>query len=352
MDLRKLKNLFELEEFYCIRRGYFNAIIDESVRLKLVTWMLEICEEENLTDVIFSQAVSIFDRFMLLKLTSSGRIGLEHVQLLGCVSLLLASKLHAGTDQLNAVKLVDYTASTIRLDELLDWELYVLETLSWDIASVCANDYVDFYLDFVHNVSDEQRSMLRKHTLAYTALCSTDFKFAFQPASMVAAACLLTAADSLHMFASLTCLFQPLVCALGDLAQIDIECLLNLKELVGDLVTATTQSISSSSVSSSQDKCDIQFEDDYDFDLNYNCHNVIDTNALYEYSPSSSSIESVYTAVSVTASNKKQSSKKKRASGKKCGKKNHYNKQVAQTQYCSYYILTPPQPNTLPLPTF
>lgn len=351
MNLTTVKNLFQLEEHYTIGRSYFNATITESIRFKLVTWMLEICEEETLTDLIYSQSVSIFDRLMI-KLQSQqqiDRINLEHVQLIGCVCLLIASKLNAATNKLNAVKLADYTDGVIRVDELLEWEVFVLDVLNWDVAGVCANDYLDYFVEFIvqgARCTSESVNLLKKHTYAYTALCSTNFKCSFYPSSMIASACLLTAAEFLKL--STNGLFTPLLDLLSETASIDIECLLNLKELVVNLVNSTTESVNYSSSSSSAATSDIKFEDDYDFDVDY--MGTLEDN-LYQYSPSSSSIESIHSTSGSTKSTNKKKKNKSTKKSSSSSKKSQY-RNITNTQYCSYYIITPPQPNTLPLPTF
>ena len=243
---RILANLLGLEDAYTLSFDYCkeSSTLDASMRATLTTWMLEVCEEEKCTNEVFSLSVNLFDRCMAVL---RGRVDKSHLQLLGVVCLFVAGKLkaHAG---LGALKLVDYTAGSVTLEEVLEWELCLLERLRWDVAAVGANDYVEFLLhefacgasrDVAAAVASETEwTRVRKHVYAFTALCSTDFKFAFYPASMIASACFLAALEGVERGPSQ----EDAKRRVAIMMNVDVDCLEAAKELVDELFKRKTVS--------------------------------------------------------------------------------------------------------------
>ena len=80
------------------------------------------------------------------------------------------------------------------------------------------------------DLSKDQIQLVQKHTYAFTALCATDFKFAFYPASMIASACFLTALDGVNNSNSAKYMHE-----IATLTKTDVECLSAVKCLVEDL---------------------------------------------------------------------------------------------------------------------
>lgn len=356
---RQLENMLELEEHYVLRHDYFTSRVTAWHRHKLLTWLLEVCEEEGdeLTETAFGVAVNMFDRFMSRE---SRRIDVQHLQLLGCVCLFIAAKVTAGR-ALSAEKLADYADNSIGVVDILEWESLVLSTLQWDVACVQANDFIDLFVDPLGLDS----SVVRR-TRVYTALCLTEFKFAFYPASMLAAACLLVSRPSSRV---------SLASELG----LDLECLIGLTELVTGLVnsviqppmsseineldnapsspssasssdSSSTQSspsqpieftsclIQSSTITTTTTNINVEFEDDYDLLLNDLPLTSLDDNHFTLSSP----IVTEKKSTNNNNNNRKKSTTR--------GKTHH--QRLPNQQYCSYYILTPPQPSCLPMPTF
>ena len=240
-----LANMLRLEEAYTITHDYFNTTtliknrIDATMRTTLTTWMLEVCEEEKCTNDIFSLAVNIFDRFMCA-LNKCGTQNVEkyHLQLFGITCLFLAAKLKANTaSMLTSIKLVDYTANSVTLDELLEWESIILNRLKWDIAAICPNDYLEFYLHTYAPKHDLNiLEQIKKHSYVFTALCATNFSLgAFQPASMIASACFLTALNS--VCSQDEC--NRIGVCLAELINADIDSLRMVQEHVEDLFKKT-----------------------------------------------------------------------------------------------------------------
>jgi hypothetical protein len=239
-------NMLRLEETYTITHDYFNTStlknrIDATMRSTLTTWMLEVCEEEQCTNDVFFLAVNIFDRFMCA-LNKCGTQNVEkyHLQLFGITCLFLAAKLKANTaSMLNSIKLVDYTANSVTLGELLEWESIILDRLKWDIAAVCPNDYLEFFLHAYAPTNDlNLLEQIKKHSYAFTALCATEFSIgAFQPASMIASACFLTALNS--VCSQDEC--NRIGVSLAELINADVDSLWTVREHVEDLFKRTQQ---------------------------------------------------------------------------------------------------------------
>jgi cyclin D2 len=269
-DDRFLESLLKLEESYTLTSSYFvkfnknsNNKIKPSMRKTLATWMLEVCEEQSLTDEIFSLSMNLFDRVM----NTMNKVEKYHLQLIGSVCLFIASKLKSSSgSKLSAIKLVEYTDNSITLEELVEWELIVLEKLKWNISSILPNDFIEIFLHRSNhfNLNEESLSLLKRHCYAFTALCSTDFKFSFYPPSMIASACLLTSLDGLNL--NQNQLNQLDICnLLFKFTNIDIECLLSLKECVDDLLKK--QQSDSLDIN---DELEDSIGHDYDLLLDYN----------------------------------------------------------------------------------
>uniref|UniRef100_A0A8D0BER1 Cyclin D3 n=1 Tax=Salvator merianae TaxID=96440 RepID=A0A8D0BER1_SALMN len=181
-DRRVLQNLLSQEERYSPRVSYFQCVqkeIQPYMRKMLAFWMLEVCEEQRCEEEVFPLAMNYVDRYLSCVPTRK-----NHLQLLGAVCMLLASKLRE-TIPLTVQKLCIYTDNSITPREVLDWEFIVLEKLKWDLVSVIANDFLDHILQrlslFQHKVD-----LVKKHAQTFIALCATDYTFAMYPPSMIA----------------------------------------------------------------------------------------------------------------------------------------------------------------------
>jgi cyclin D2 len=267
-DDKILESLLKLEENYTVNTSYYinsNNKINPEMRQALATWMLEVCEEQNLTDQIFSLSMNLFDRLMIVL----NKVEKYHLQLIGTVCLFISSKLKSiSGSKLDAYKLVEYTNYSITLDEIIDWELIILEKLKWDISPILPNDFIEIFINRLNHLylNEVDLNLLKKHCTAFTALCSTDFKFSIYPPSMIASACLLSALDGLNQHS----LNQVDTCKLiFKFTNIDVECLLSLKESVDDLLKDSFKKQSKPNNNN--------IEDDYDFLLDYNS---VETNNL------------------------------------------------------------------------
>ncbi|CAI5777628.1 S-specific cyclin-D3 isoform X1 [Podarcis lilfordi] len=181
-DRRVLQNLLSQEERYSPRVSYFQCVqkeIQPYMRKMLAFWMLEVCEEQKCEEEVFPLAMNYVDRYLSCVPTRK-----NHLQLLGAVCMLLASKLRE-TMPLTVEKLCIYTDNSITPREVLDWEFLVLEKLKWDLVSVLANDFLDHILQRL-SLPQQKVDLVKKHAQTFIALCATDYTFAMYPPSMIA----------------------------------------------------------------------------------------------------------------------------------------------------------------------
>jgi cyclin D2 len=266
-----IESLLKLEEYYTINAPYFinsNNKVNPSIRQALATWMLEVCEEQNLTDQIFSLSMNLFDRLMIVL----NKVEKYHLQLIGTVCLFISSKLKSVSgSKLDAYKLVEYTNNSITLDEIIEWELIILEKLKWDISPILPNDFIEVFINRIqqYNSKEIDLHLLKKHCNAFTALCSTDLKFSIYPPSMIASACLLLALEGISLNKKNTNQDDTFNIVL-KYTNIDIECLLSLKESIDDLLKDSFKKQTNLNNNS--------LEDDYDLLLDYKNTETTDAN--------------------------------------------------------------------------
>ena len=193
-----ISNWLNIEESYTLSFDYFKMAsckIDIEMRGTLLAWMLDVCEEQECTNEVFALAVNLFDRFMCLNFNGVDK---THLQLIAIASLLISSKLKAGNSPLDSIQLIEYTANTFELEELLLMELSIMDSLKWDVLAVCPNDFLDVFLDECKlDLSQEQMKLLHEHSHAFTALSSLDFAFAYYSPSTIASACFLAALNEI-----------------------------------------------------------------------------------------------------------------------------------------------------------
>lgn len=186
-DDRNLASLFYLEDLYRLQSNYFSHIQTEIkpwMRKMLANWMLEVCKNQNQEADVFVTAMNILDRFLSLQAISK-----RHLQLLGTTCMFIAAKLRSST-QLNAETLVIYTANSISIEQLLDWEQMILAKLKWDINSITACDFIPILLTRLNIIEHKNIKSIRNYMDSLVTMCATDFKFSMLPASIIATGCL------------------------------------------------------------------------------------------------------------------------------------------------------------------
>uniref|UniRef100_A0A182IN77 Cyclin N-terminal domain-containing protein n=1 Tax=Anopheles atroparvus TaxID=41427 RepID=A0A182IN77_ANOAO len=136
-DDRVIQNLIRLERLTMPPCNYFAGVqqdIKPNMRKIVTTWMLE---------------------------------------LLGCCTLLLASKIRQ-CQPLTVDVLSAYTDHAVSPDQIRNWELLLISKLEWNINAVTAYDYVDHILERAKWGSDDARLREHAHTLIH--VCNTGSK--------------------------------------------------------------------------------------------------------------------------------------------------------------------------------
>ncbi|RMZ99028.1 G1 S-specific cyclin-D2 [Brachionus plicatilis] len=197
-DQRKLENMMNLEQYYTLSGSYLcDDLISESMRQTLLEWMRDLCQEENKLDQVFNHSCMLFDRFMqALKEKSSFQIHKSYLQLFATACLFISSKVKSDA-QFSALNLIEYTDNSITLSDLLESELFILETLEWDIDYIVPNDYFEF---FSSQIKSDNKELIQTKFYEQTVKCSFDFSLQFYRPSQIATVCLLKALHEISMF--------------------------------------------------------------------------------------------------------------------------------------------------------
>ncbi|WKX95593.1 hypothetical protein Q1695_012224 [Nippostrongylus brasiliensis] len=161
-DDRVLENLLLAEENLKSNHLYFNAVqdhIDWRHREQAVEWIYDVAKEEKCDADVFPLAVSLIDRFLSLQ-----NIFRQDIQVLAGVCLFIASKVKA-PQPMNAARVSYYTADSVKVHDVLSWELLVLAHLNWEITSPTGFDFFDHLsarLPALYTLRDQFTSVLHK----------------------------------------------------------------------------------------------------------------------------------------------------------------------------------------------
>ncbi len=230
-DERTLKNLLHLEDYYRVQSNYFAYVQTEIkpwMRKMLSSWMLEVCKNQSREDDVFVLAMNILDRFLSVQ-----PIGKRHLQLLGTVCMFIAAKLRSAV-QFNAETLVIYTANSITIEELLNWEQFVLQKLRWDICAVTPYDFLPYLLNKLNLITHKNIGNIRQYLSSFISACATEFKFSILPSSMIASGCLFATIKSLNTLTPFQC--EQILEDIHSITGIDLECLRECIEQIEELI--------------------------------------------------------------------------------------------------------------------
>lgn len=239
-DDRVLERLLKLEEHYMPGSDYFKIVQQEIkpfMRRLVVTWMFEVCEERNCEDDVFPMAVNLLDRFL-----SVAVIRKTQLQLLGTSCMFLASKLKEA-NPLTAETLVVYTDNSITLDELLNWEIMVLNKLRWDIAAIVPNDFLEYLFARLKLPECVDISFIRKHSQTYISLCYIDFLFSsLNSPSMIAGSAVCAAFEGLRCQLGAQCPRKDdLLQQIADITGVDEDCLVQCQCRMEEVLRASLE---------------------------------------------------------------------------------------------------------------
>ncbi|XP_055505171.1 G1/S-specific cyclin-D1 [Leucoraja erinacea] len=257
---RVLNNMLKTEENSLPSLTYFKCVQKEimpSMRKIVATWMLEVCEEQKCEEEVFPIAMNYLDRYLSIQLTKKG-----HLQLLGATCMFLASKMKE-TIPLTAEKVCIYTDNSIRIEELLQMELLVLNKLKWDLATVTPHDFIEHFLTKLP-IPKDNKQLIRKHAQTFVALCATDVKFISNPPSMIAAGSMAAAVHGLHLGSRNTILSsQSITDSLAQIIKCDSDCLRACQEQIESLLESSLRQVQHTSISPEtktlEDELDISY---------------------------------------------------------------------------------------------
>lgn len=230
-DDRTFQNLLENDDQHLVSPSYFRFQSDlrPYMRKMVVIWMLEVCEEQSgEEDVTFWLAVNYLDRIL-----SVLNVKKNQLQLIASVCLFIASKFNASSNFITASHLAMYTDFSITVDELLEWELTVLQALKWSVSIATPFDFLHRFVSSLSLDSDQSHSVER-HAATLITLSTTDVKFVVYPASMLASGCLCAAVKGLlgAQWIANTDLYRRI----QQYTAVETDCLVECQEQIEDLL--------------------------------------------------------------------------------------------------------------------
>lgn len=239
-DSGVMARLLDLQARYAADRDYCKRVqseILEPMRKTLALWMSEVCEERCCEDSVFPTAMNLLDRYL-----SRAAARKCQLQLLGCVCLLLASKMRQ-TRALAVDELAYLTDHSVTARQIQDWELRVLHRLDWDVASVVASDFVDHLVDML--CLPECADTVRRHANTFISLCATEYHFIGYTPALLATASVAAAVHGLrgplHTTRSQDALLSSLERITG-VRMVDIRrCVLEIETLIAASVADLQQ---------------------------------------------------------------------------------------------------------------
>ena len=162
---------------------YFSTVQPElrpHMRRIVTDWMLEVCEDQEAGTEVFLLAVHYLDTFL-----SSTPIRKSQFQLAAATCLLLASKF-SSVVPISADQLVLYTDYSTTTEELVSWELLLLQSLRWQLSVVTSYALASHILPLLRLPQSNTCNSLLLHA-------ATSYSASSLPPSLLAAAAILSA---------------------------------------------------------------------------------------------------------------------------------------------------------------
>jgi len=177
---------------------YFKTVqsqLKPHMRKIVADWMLEVTEEAKCSPEVFSLAVNYMDRVL-----SKIPIEKSQFQLLASVCIFLASKFKESSP-LCAEKLVICSDFSFTTQEMMKWELLVLELLNWDLSAITPYCILDQLLRRLakplHDLQDFDLTEVRNYSEAILNLALTESAFLTTSPCLIAVSSLITAMSNL-----------------------------------------------------------------------------------------------------------------------------------------------------------
>jgi len=174
---------------------YFKTVQTEvkpHMRKIVSDWMLEVTEEQQCQPEVFHLAINYLDRYLATR-----DIKKSQFQLIASVCMFLASKFKE-TCPLPAEHLVIYTDYSVKVQDIMQWEMPVLDVLKWDLSAVTPYTILDHILRKVSFGPILDPEVVRKHAETFVALAATEHLFSLKSPVTVAVACLGAAIRGLN----------------------------------------------------------------------------------------------------------------------------------------------------------
>ena len=203
-DPRVLVHMLQ-EESYTMKQisDYCSSSVQPELKphmRKIVTdWMLEVCEDQEAGPEVFLLAVHYLDTFL-----STTTIRKSQFQLVAATCLLLASKFSAVV-AISALQLVLYTDHSVTVEELVQWEQQVLNSLQWQLSTPTSNSFLEQLvarLPSLASLPATHLARLQDHARTLTTIASTEYSLLLAPRSIMAGAALTAAHSGLGLPAS------------------------------------------------------------------------------------------------------------------------------------------------------
>ncbi|KAL5276237.1 CCND3 family protein [Megaselia abdita] len=235
---RCLENLLKDEDRHKTVCSYFYTVqkdITPPMRKIVADWMMEVCFEKKCQEEVVLLALNYMDRFL-----ATTTIRKTHLQLLAAACLLLASKLREPSCRgLSAEMLVYYTDHSISKQDLIQFELLVLNRLKWDLSAVTPLDFLELLLIRLPILSakcpDLTIERVRLHAQAFISLGAKEHSFSIYSASTIAASSIAAALSGLHWHLRTGRDLRYLLDTLTDLTGVEqdylADCMIKLEKI-------------------------------------------------------------------------------------------------------------------------